>query len=157
MTLPLALPLEQMRRCAGNRRFLAAVEGLYGELEATIAARAPLCLNRGSCCRFGQFGHRLYVTPAELAYFEAGVAGAISGPTSRGEGEACPYQQGGGCTARASRPSGCRIFFCDPASRAWQGPLTEQTLAALKVLHERFRLPYAYLDWMEALALLAEV
>ena len=45
----------------------------------------------------------------------------------------------------------------DPASRAWQGPLTEHTLTALKGLHSRFHLPYAYLDWMEALGLLAGI
>ena len=40
---------------ADVRRFLTAVEELYADLDATIAARGPVCLNRGSCCRFGRF------------------------------------------------------------------------------------------------------
>ena len=149
-----ALPLDGIRRCAADEAFLAAVHESYAGLDAEIAAEHPICIGRGACCRFGQFGHRLFVTPAELAYFRARVDGPILGPDA---GDACPYQQDSLCTARAGRPAGCRIFFCDPGSQAWQPPLTEKTLARLKELHGRFGLPYAYVDWIRALQALTGV
>lgn len=147
-----ALPLEEVRRCASHAVFVETVRDLYADLDAQIAARRPVCSNRGACCRFGEFGHRLFVTPIEVAYFLA----TAEGPVPRSEAsQTCPYQRGGLCTARVGRPAGCRIFFCDPDARSWQGPLTEATLARLKDLHERFNLPYAYLDWMQALGQLS--
>ncbi len=46
---------------------------------------------------------------------------------------------------------GCRIFFCDPAMRDWQGPMTEEYLARVRLLHERLQVPYAYVEWLAAL------
>ena len=143
-----ALPLEGIRRWAGDAGFGAVVEALYAELDAEIAGQGPVCRNRGACCRFDRFGHRLFVTPVELAFFLARTDGSARPP---GGVDTCRYHQGGLCTARRGRPTGCRIFFCDPGSRAWQPPLTERTLARLKGLHGRFSLPYAYVDWMAAL------
>ena len=149
------LPAAEIRRCAADPTFVDAAADLYEQLDAEIAARNPTCVNRGSCCRFGEFGHRLFVTPVELAYFLAKTGG--KGPASdRGGRDNCPYQRDGQCTVREGRPAGCRIFFCDPKAQAWQGPLTERNLRRLKGLHERLDLPYAYLDWMQALDGLAE-
>jgi len=148
------LPVDEVRRCAGDARFAAEMELLYSELAAEIAARRPVCVNRGACCRFGEYGHRLYVTPAEVAYFLARSGGAVRSPDGS---DACPYQQGGRCTARDGRPSGCRIFFCDPRARDWQPGLSEEVLQRLRDLHARFRLPYTYLEWFEALRQAAAV
>jgi hypothetical protein len=147
-----ALPLAAIREAAANAEFCEEVEALYAELEAQIAARQPVCRNRGECCNFGGYGHRLFVTPVEVAYFLARPHGAVRPP---GGSEACPYHVDGRCDARAARPAGCRIFYCDPHSRHWQSPLTEEALARLKGLHGRFGLPYAYVDWMEALRVAA--
>lgn len=149
-----ALPIEDILRCAGDSTFLASVAELYDELAAEIAAHHPICTNRGACCRFGEFGHRLFVTPVELAYFMGTSEGSIRRPETDQE---CPYQRGGLCTAREGRPTGCRIFFCEPRSGPWQPPMTERTLRRLKNLHDRFDLPYLYLDWMRALEGLAAV
>jgi hypothetical protein len=142
------LPLDEIRRCRDDPDFRAAMENLYADLDREISAHNPPCANRGACCRFGECGHRLFVTTAELAYSLANTQGPVLHPTSI---DACPYQQDGRCRARSSRPSGCRIFYCDPAAQNWQPELTERTLTRLKRLHERFGLPYAYLDWTEAL------
>ncbi len=152
MNRPVDLPLADIVRCANNAEFVAAVEELFAELDAEIAARNPVCTNRGACCSFGEFGHRLFVTPVELAYFLARVDGPIRPPESR---DHCPYQSGGKCTVRTPRPAGCRIFYCDPNSQSWQGPATEQVLARIKDLHVRFDLPYAYADWTDSLTHLA--
>ncbi len=148
------LPLEDIRRCAADPRFRAAVAAAYTDLDEEITAHRPACQQRGACCKFGRFGHRLFVTPVELAYFTGAVA-AVRGP-SAGQ-DVCPFQQDGLCSVRTARPSGCRIFFCEPASRDWQPPRTERTLNRLKALHEQFGLPYAYVDWMDALRQLAGV
>lgn len=148
------LPLAEIRRCAADPAFLSAMAEIYEQLDADIAARKPVCTNRGLCCRFGEFGHRLFVTPAELAWFLATTDGdgAVS-PTE----DSCPYQRDGQCTARQGRPTGCRIFFCDPAAQEWQPGCSEDVLARLKTLHQRFDLPYAYLDWLAALSQLAAI
>jgi len=146
------IPLEAIRLVAADPEFRAAVAALYDDLDAEIAARSPACVNRGACCKFGRFGHRLMVTPVELAYFLAGANGPIVAPEGA---DACPYQRDGRCTARTGRPSGCRVFFCDPAAQGWQPDLSERTLARLKALHERFGLPYAYVEWLHALGQLS--
>jgi hypothetical protein len=151
------LPLDRIRRLADEGQFLAAVGDLYADLDAEIAGRGAVCVNRGACCTFGGFGHRLFVTPVELAYFCGRTEGPVRCPGDASHGDTCPYHRDGVCTARVGRPTGCRVFFCDPASQPWQGPLTERTLIALKELHGRFDLPYAYVDWMQALVVLAGV
>ena len=142
------LPMDDLVRCSRQARFLAAMDDFYSDLDARIASHQPVCRNRGDCCRFGDYGHRLFVTSAEVAYFLARAAGPV---LDTGLKDACPYQQNGLCAVRSARPSGCRIFFCDPAGQAWQSELTEHVLADLRHLHEQLTLAYAYVDWMAAL------
>ncbi len=142
------LPIEDIHRCARNRDFLAAVANFYRDLDQDIAARDPVCTNRGQCCRFEAFEHNLFVTATELAYFLGTVEGPLLASPTRAS---CPYQQGGGCTARSSRPAGCRIFFCDPAAADWQPAASEAAIHALAAIGQRFGLPYAYLEWTDAL------
>ncbi len=125
-----------------------AMCALYAEVDADIAARNPVCTNRGVCCKFAQYGHRLYVTDVELAHFVQGQSEAWREPEDSG---ACPYQIEGRCTAREHRPLGCRVFFCDPASGEWQGPVYEAYLARLKQLGEQLGVPYRYREWLSAL------
>ncbi|MEM9881951.1 MAG: hypothetical protein AAF800_03405 [Planctomycetota bacterium] len=46
-----------------------ALRGLYAELDAAVAARGPTCWVSGKCCKFDDYGHRLYVTGLEVAWF----------------------------------------------------------------------------------------
>lgn len=140
------LPIARIHALAEDATFIGAVSAIYAALERRIEARCPLCINRGDCCKFDTFGHNLFVTPVELAYFIS----KKNGPLITGSGT-CPFQQQGRCTARQARPMGCRIFFCEVASQAWQGDETEATLGEIKALHSRFELPYAYVEWLEAL------
>jgi len=127
----------------------ARMAAIYSELDREIEAIKPRCINRGACCRFGSYGHRLFVSSVELAYFQAAAeVGQRSTPT----GDICPYQVSGLCTARQRRPLGCRIFFCDPASQEWQGPLYEHYMDRLKTLGEEFGIEYRYVEWLSALA-----
>jgi len=120
----------------------------YQEVDGAVAAHKPTCQNRGACCKFASFGHRLYVTDLELAYFHHCQEDRLRAPTSDG---ACPYQVGGLCTARDHRPLGCRIFFCDESAKAWQGPEYERFLARLKQLGDELGVPYRYREWLSAL------
>ena len=49
------------------------------------------------------------------------------------------------------RPFGCRIFFCDASSTEWQNQHYERLHGQIKVLHERLKVPYFYVEWREAL------
>lgn len=125
------------------------MRAFYAATDAAIAAHRPVCINRGACCKFGQFGHKLYVTQVELRYFlsqqrAAGLKPVVSD-------EACPYQVGGQCTARDHRPLGCRVFFCDPAAKAWQPDEYERGLAELKQIGAEFDIPYQYGEWLAGL------
>lgn len=132
-----------------RHEFIAEMAALYHEVDGAIAARNPVCTNRGACCKFGEYGHKLYVTDVELAFF---VHGQSSNWKPVGSPHACPYQVEGVCTAREHRPLGCRIFFCDPAAQGWQGPQYERFLDRLKRLGEKHGVAYQYRDWLSALA-----
>ncbi len=147
------LPIEDIRRAAADPAFCAAMERLYVELDAEVAERRPVCVNRGICCDFERFGHRLYVTAVELAYFIANAGGP---PRAGGLAGACPYHERGVCVARVGRPVGCRIFFCDPDAQDWQGPLTERILDRLRQVGAQFGVPYVYVEWRAALRGLSE-
>lgn len=164
------LPTEGIDELARDATFVAEMQDLYAALDRRVTARRPICDNRGACCAFESYGHRLYVTTVELAYFVAmrrrasataappadrtpAGSGSLSLPVLaaiRGTG-CCPYQQGGVCTVRTERPTGCRIFFCDPASQDWQPTETESTLQTLRGLHTKHDVPYVYVEWLTAL------
>ena len=128
----------------------AEICGLYADLQLEIDRRRPLCVMSGRCCRFDEFGHRLYVTTLELAAFTANLATAPK-PNPGG----CPFQIGKLCSVHSIRPMGCRIFFCDPTATQWQQQLYEQLHQELKQLHERLAIPYFYVEWRAALQALS--
>jgi Fe-S-cluster containining protein len=125
-----------------------AMSLFYEEVDAVVASHRPTCWNRGACCKFGEYGHRLYVTDLELAYFIRGQRDKWRRPTAEAS---CPYQFNGLCNVRQHRPLGCRIFFCDESAQGWQGPELEKLHARLKVLGERLGVPYCYREWLSAL------
>ncbi len=163
------------RHAAGRSAVAAAVGEILARADADIAARKPVCNSSGRCCHFEEYGHRLYVTAAELAFF----AEAIGAPPAQGHSKepgrppakslplplfqpngsvaaGCPFQVEGLCTARTARPLGCRIYFCDANAQSWQGEVYERYHGELRALHERLGLPYAYTEWRNALAQLLE-
>lgn len=143
-----SLPIAEIRRCASDPEFVSAVADVFAETDAIIAAHSPVCTNRGLCCHFDAYDHRLYVTSTELAYFLSGFSDDLTAPENDGY---CPYQVGGRCTAREHRPLGCRVFFCDPNSQSWQPGLTESMLVRLRAIGRAHDLPDAYADWTASL------
>lgn len=126
----------------------ADMADFYADLDAAIAAHRPTCWNKGACCKFADYGHKLFVTSVELAYFVRGQCHAWIPPTDH---TACPYQQGGLCTAREHRPMGCRVFFCDPAAQHWQNDEYERQLEKLKAIGNRHGVDYRYIEWLSGL------
>ncbi|MCC6683241.1 MAG: hypothetical protein IT445_20280 [Phycisphaeraceae bacterium] len=150
----------------------AALRDFYGQLDAVIAARRPVCNQSGRCCNFDAFGHKLYVTALEIAWFirmadrKWQMADgqdnpppdtrlpvlSIKNPQSKIKHlPTCPYQINNLCTAHAIRPMGCRVFFCQQGTQDWQQQTYERFLTQLIALHQRFALPYLYLEWRSGL------
>jgi Fe-S-cluster containining protein len=133
-----------------------AVRAIYARLQIEVDRRKPLCVASGKCCNFQAYGHRLYVTTLELATFMTDAGATL--PTELiapiAITDACPLQQARLCGVHAIRPFGCRIFFCDPTATDWQQTQYELFHAELKQLHERFAIPYQYVEWRFALATL---
>ncbi|HTW95699.1 MAG TPA: hypothetical protein VMD30_12930 [Tepidisphaeraceae bacterium] len=141
-----------VRRAADRADVSQAVHSLYSDLATEIARRRPVCQISGRCCRFEEYGHRLYVTTVELAAFLSDLRSpsvADGQPTP----SACPFQTGKFCGVHSIRPMGCRLFFCDATATEWQRVQYERFHARLKVLHEELSVPYFYVEWRQALEL----
>lgn len=151
--LPLAV-----RLAAKRPDVVAAVNRLYDEAATEIQALQPVCHASGRCCHFEQFGHRLYVTTAELAAFYCALR---SEPEAlvllhQKDGESCRFQHDRLCKVHLTRPLGCRLFYCDPTKESDLCRLHERLHARLKRLHERMEIPYFYIEWREGLTALAD-
>ena len=113
---------------------------VYAEVDAAVATAKPRCDASGRCCRFTEYGHTLF-----LSQFEADIlletAPPYEKPVSR---DFCPFQVQGLCTARESRPLGCRIYFCDPAFQEQQHTITEVAVSKLKALADEFDAGWNY-------------
>jgi uncharacterized protein len=122
---------------------LAELDELYREVDAAHAGST--CPASTECCRFGVTGREPYVTSIEIAAIERAVkrnGGPLSAKrralpmTADPERErVCPLLDAGRrCSVYASRPFGCRTFFC---SRSTLGAAPSR--AALKHLVDRLR------------------
>lgn len=56
----------------------------------------------------------------------------------------CPFQKDRLCTARAPRPLGCRVYYCDPAYQETGNRITETYLRRLKELADAHGLEWHY-------------
>jgi hypothetical protein len=144
----------------GRADVSADVAALLVEADQAAARFEPVCRACGQCCRFGRFGHALYLTSAELVH----VVGSLKSdpaylPTLDRAAEAvehmlpaefCPFQQDGRCTLRPVRPLGCRLFFCHPGNEVWGRDLLETFHRQLKSICKVRCLPYGYVEWTTA-------
>lgn len=137
---------------AGRPEVRQAVHRIYAEVQGQVDARRPLCVMSGRCCRFEEFGHRLYVTSLELAAFFADLQAMTPPPSSQTAAGGCPFQVNTLCSVHLIRPFGCRMFFCDATSTEWQNQFYEQFHDRLKSLHAELGIPYRYVEWRQALA-----
>jgi Fe-S-cluster containining protein len=135
---------------AADPRVREQIRRLYADLQLRIDQRRPLCVMSGRCCRFDEYGHRLYTTTMELAAFVAELADLPPITPAAVPPGLCAFQSGKICRVHPIRPMGCRIFFCDPSSVDWQEAVYEEFHGRLKLLHEEMSIPYAYVEWRVA-------
>ncbi len=146
------VPADEIDAAAGLERFRAALDTLLVELDAEIEALAPRCEVSGRCCDFVAAGHRLYTSRAEAERFARGVDLTGWDPASG----LCPAWRERLCTAREHRPLACRSYFCDAEKEEATQAITERYTARLKDLHDRWRVPWDYRDWIHHLARLRD-
>ncbi len=135
-----------------EKAFHRAVAEIYKWVDEQIAAAGPQCEISGRCCRFREYGHRLYLTrpEAELLFQkELPHDSPQLDETNRQQiseivKNACPYQKEGVCTAREVRPLSCRIYFCNPDFQEKAAQITETALKRLKKVHLEFNKPWEY-------------
>jgi Fe-S-cluster containining protein len=139
-------------RQAARADVCQAISNVYRALQDALDLRKPLCVSSGRCCRFEEYGHRLFVTTMELAAFISQTDRPLK--PADWDGTGCPFQLNGLCDVHLIRPFGCRVFFCDETSTEWQAQQYERLHRELKRLHEELHVPYFYVEWREALAAL---
>ena len=148
---PGAVPGELARAVAACRRnaaFLAEIGQILAEASADTD-QADDCRACGQCCRFAEFGHRLYVSTGELALL------TLSPPPAAVQPGRCPYQTGPACTARDRRALGCRLFVCQSGSAERSAAAYERFHARIRHCHADHALPYLYVELAAGLAELA--
>jgi hypothetical protein len=123
-------------------RLRAELAALYEALDQAIAVHEPSCMLSGCCCRFREYGHTLFLSEPEAVLL---VADAPQPVRPLDAGETCPWQDAQGrCTARAARPLGCRVFFCDPKFETAAHELSETFLSRLKHVCQIHGWPWNY-------------
>lgn len=116
------------------------VLAIYAAADRAVTAAGPRCEASGRCCRFVEYGHTLFISQLEAAVLLE-AAPPFATPVAR---ESCPFQKENLCTARAPRPLGCRVYFCDPGYEETGNAITESHLRLLKELAEEFDLGWRY-------------
>ena len=143
---------------AGARpEIAAAIESVHLEIAEAIREIGPLCLASGSCCRFEAHGHRLYASGLEVARCVAICDSEAAGVSAEDVAESvergtCPWQDGRLCTARSGRPTGCRVYFCDPRADEVVPKLAEAAHERIRAIHDDHDVPYVYGEWRSMLA-----
>lgn len=130
------------------------IREIYGEVARETAVLAPTCNASGRCCRFGEWGHLLYVTGLEAAWClrESARTPTAADVRAAAGRDDCPFLESGLCAVHLARPLGCRAYFCDPKAEGWQEALSERMLARLRALHDAHGVPYRYGEWRTMLA-----
>ena len=133
-----------------NEDIIREIAHVYEWLDQTLtshATQAGQCFACGKCCDFDTYGHRLYVTRAEMLYFAVKIGQENLKTMPSGQ---CPYRVNDHCSVHEYRFSGCRTFCCRGDSD-FQNQLTEQALNKIKALSDSLDIPYEYMDLRQAL------
>lgn len=130
-----------------------AVHTLYADIERELDRIRPKCEMSGRCCRFEEYGHRLFVTTAELATFAwaAQHMPQMQSYVGRQDGSGCRFQEMKLCRAHGIRPMGCRLFFCDSRHEQELQVLFERMHTRLRAIHDTLGVQYLYVEWRQGL------
>ncbi len=143
---------------ASNDFLCAELEAVYDEVRRETERVNPVCVASGRCCRFEEYGHRLYVTGLEAAYTLARLPAPLKRDALDAaiSGGGCPFQIDNLCSVHTIKPLGCRTYYCDETAQEWQKDLTERMLAKIRAIHDRHALEYRYGEWRGMLGLLLD-
>jgi Fe-S-cluster containining protein len=132
------------------------LELVYEAIARAVDVRRPVCEQSGRCCRFEEWGHRLYVTGLEAAYLLARLEQPLTPADIARARDAggCPFQKALLCSVHTIRPLGCRVYYCDETAQEWQKDLSERMLREVRAIHDRHGLPYRYGEWRGMLEML---
>ena len=131
-------------------QLIGKVAEIYNWLDNQILTSngpSKSCAACGKCCDFDSFDHRLFVTTAEIHYFNSKIGVENLKPMVNGN---CPYNIAGSCSVYQYRFAGCRIFCCK-GNPDCQSNISEIALGKLKSLCEDYNIPYRYVDLKTAL------
>ena len=140
---------QAVEQCAGHGEFLGELARVYRETDGDALLGSAVCDACGRCCRFDEAPHRLYVSTGELAILTR------CPPPNVPAALRCAYQVGPACHARDARPLGCRVYFCRQNDSSLGEALYERQHHRIRGLHDRFALPYRYVELTAALSELA--
>ena len=122
---------------------LTELRAIYTETDALLAGWT--CETSTDCCRFGVTGREPYPTAIERTELERAVRARGGLPKRRtlpqvDERRCTLLADDGKCLVYASRPFGCRTFFCERGSGPGKMPKQEiaQLSRAIVDLSERF-------------------
>jgi Fe-S-cluster containining protein len=125
------------------------VEQVYRWIDSRLVSQGlgDECMGCGKCCDFRRFGHRLYVTGCETAYFASKIGREN---IKLMNGGVCPYLIDGKCSVYKYRFSGCRIFNCR-GDNNFQNELSEKVIRKFKQICEVNDIRYQYMEISQAL------
>jgi len=112
--------VDAVRKAAARIEVRAAVDDVYQLLAEAIAIRKPICTASGRCCRFEEFGHRLYLTTMELAKFVADLA-AVRSTAPQALGDTSTFSPGRSLPILTNRKSITRVSPTSVDVPAWNG------------------------------------
>ncbi len=128
---------------ASEEVLLAELRALYAETDALHSSTS--CPASTECCRFGVTGRQPYLTSIEILAIQRAVAASggplspkrralpLAGSSTEVE-RTCPLlAESGRCSVYASRPFGCRTFFCSRATRLGPVPRDEERALVLRL------------------------
>jgi Fe-S-cluster containining protein len=96
-------------RANARRRAFQELQAVYRLADA--AYRPYSCPGTAECCQLATTGREPWLWPVEWEFLLAAKGGQL--PAARADG-ACPFLEADAkrCSVYASRPFGCRTFFC---------------------------------------------
>lgn len=84
------------RDAAGGREVSERLRGLLDAVDADVAGTGFACQQSGRCCKFESFGHRLFMTGLEVAWFRSRVGAPPGVRHESGGDEGGGEVEGGG-------------------------------------------------------------
>ncbi len=133
----------------------AALVAIYARADALLAGWVCACSGSAArspearCCHFAVTGREPYPTAIELEEVRHAVRAAGEAPRNArslpmAELRPCPLLSGDGrCRIYASRPFGCRTFFCDDAEVS---PSLDHAAAERQTCRRGARLPFPRIE-----------